>query len=46
MDSKSVFQNKECVDLPYPVGLVDGNHVTNKIMIHYSKNGTHIVPRR
>lgn len=46
MDSKGVFQNKERVDLPYPVGLVDGNHVTNKIMIHYSKNGTHIVPRR
>lgn len=46
MDSNGVFQNKERIDLPYPVGLVDGCHLTNKIMIHYSKNGTHIVPRR
>lgn len=42
------FMNKEYVRSPYPVGIVEGNKgptFTNNFTIHYSKKGTHIVPR-
>ncbi len=42
------FLNKEIVRSPYPVGVVDSGHgmvFTNYFTIHYSKKGTHIVPR-
>ncbi len=45
VDGKGNFQNKEIVVLPFAVGFADGKIPTNKISIHYSKNGTHIVPR-
>jgi len=46
VDKNGDFQNKEIVELPFAIGFADGTTPTNKISIHYSKNGTHIVPRK
>lgn len=48
LDGKGVFQNKEHVTAPYPIGTVDsgkGMVFTRHFTIHYSNTGTHIVPR-
>lgn len=49
MDAKNDGQQKESVELPFEVGMSfeDGKWVkTNRIIIHYLKDGVHIVPVR